>query len=72
MGSVFCSLAGNDVKEETLTGFSFKEVFPSVQHLAPNLWSALHGLAYMKSQITRKSHKNLEKVKYAVALICSS
>ena len=46
VGSVFCLPAGNDAKEETLTGFSFKEVIPSVQHLAPNLWSVLHGLAY--------------------------
>jgi hypothetical protein len=69
VGSVFCSPAGNDVKEETLTGFSFKEVIPSVQHLAPNLWSVLHGLAYTKSQITRKSSKNPEKVEYTVALL---
>jgi hypothetical protein len=64
VGSVFRSPAGNDVKEETLTGFSFKEVIPSVQHLAPNLWSVLYGLAYTKSQITRKSSKNPEKVKF--------
>jgi hypothetical protein len=70
VGSVFRSPAGNNVKEETLTGFSLKEVIPeSVQHLAPNLWSALHGLAYTKSQITRKSSKNPEKVEYTVALL---
>ena len=69
VGSVFRSPAGNDVKEETLTGFSFKEVIPSVQHLAPNLWSVLHGLAYTNSQITRKSSKNPEKVEYTVALL---
>ena len=54
VGSVFHLLAGNDVKKETLTGFLFKEVISSIQHLAPNLWSVLHGLAYTKSQITRK------------------
>lgn len=64
VGSVFRSPAGEDVKEETLTGFSFKEVIPSVRHLAPNLWSALHGLAYTKSQITSKTRKNPEKVEY--------
>ena len=69
VGSVFRSPAGNDVKEETLTGFSFKEVISSVQHLAPNLWSVLHRSAYTKSQITRKSSKNPEKVEYNVALL---
>jgi hypothetical protein len=62
VGSIFRSPSGEDIKEETLTGFVFEEVVPSVQQLAPNFWSVLHGLAYTKSHRGKNSRKKPEKV----------
>ncbi|KAJ7619938.1 hypothetical protein DFH06DRAFT_69197 [Mycena polygramma] len=55
---IFKSPAGQDVKEEQLTGISFPEMVRQVKKTAPNLWVVLSRLARSESQQARGPNKN--------------
>ncbi|KAJ7859442.1 hypothetical protein B0H13DRAFT_2237511 [Mycena leptocephala] len=54
----FKSPAGDDVKEEHLTGISFPQMVARVKKIAPNLWVVLSRLARSQSQQERSPMKN--------------
>ncbi|KAJ7195700.1 hypothetical protein GGX14DRAFT_320717, partial [Mycena pura] len=55
---IFKSPAGDDIKEEQLTGISFTEMVGQVKTTAPNLWGVLSQLARSESQQARNPKKN--------------
>ncbi|KAJ7753107.1 hypothetical protein DFH07DRAFT_774241 [Mycena maculata] len=55
---LFKSPAGEDIKEEHLTGISFHKMVTQVKDMAPNLWKVLFRLARTEPQQKRNPHKN--------------
>ncbi|KAJ7199866.1 hypothetical protein GGX14DRAFT_401147 [Mycena pura] len=55
---IFKSPAGNDVKEEHLTGISLPKMVEQVMKTAPKLWAVLSRLARSESQQERSPKKN--------------
>ncbi|KAF7985445.1 hypothetical protein HWV62_5185 [Athelia sp. TMB] len=58
VGSVLASPAGEDIREETLTGVVFDHMARAMQESAPTLWDTLRGLA---STAPNKKQKNSRK-----------
>ncbi|KAJ7165180.1 hypothetical protein C8R46DRAFT_1035784 [Mycena filopes] len=56
--NIFESPAGEDIKEEHLTGFSFSKTVKRVRETAPHLWHTLFCLARTKIQQQRSPNKN--------------
>ncbi|KAJ6487995.1 hypothetical protein C8R45DRAFT_869133 [Mycena sanguinolenta] len=55
---IFKSPAGDDIKEEQLTGISFPKMVEQVTKTAPNLWAVLSRLARPESQQARSPKKS--------------
>ncbi|KAJ7199391.1 hypothetical protein GGX14DRAFT_572773 [Mycena pura] len=58
VADIFKSPAGDDIKEEHLTGFSFSKTVEKVKEIAPNLWRMLSRLARTEGQENRNPDKN--------------
>lgn len=58
LAQFFHSPIGEDIKEEHLTGISFRDMVRRVKTAAPNLWEALFRLARTESQQERNPHKS--------------
>lgn len=61
---LFKSPAGNDIKEDHLTGVSFSKMVAQVQKIAPNLWACLFRLARSASQQARNPQKKPANVSF--------
>ncbi|KAJ7656766.1 hypothetical protein DFH06DRAFT_1045420, partial [Mycena polygramma] len=70
LADIFKSPAGEDIKEEHLTGFSFPETVKRVKLIAPTLWSVLFCLARTPGQQERNAKKGICKCLYASLIFC--
>ncbi|KAJ7774231.1 hypothetical protein DFH07DRAFT_732844, partial [Mycena maculata] len=68
LADVFESPARDDIKEEELTGISFPDTVKQVKKIAPNLWSALFGLARTQSQQDRNPTKSPANASYLLSV----
>jgi hypothetical protein len=63
IGKILVSPAGEDLKEETLTGLDFQEMISDLKEDAPNLWKTLEGLAWSARQAEENKKKEPDTVR---------
>ncbi|KAJ7666792.1 hypothetical protein DFH06DRAFT_1294986 [Mycena polygramma] len=71
LADIFKSPAGEDIKEEHLTGFSFPETVKRVKIIAPTLWSVLFCLARTPAQQEQNTKKGIANIILVVLAIFS-
>ncbi|KAJ6601733.1 hypothetical protein DFH09DRAFT_969288 [Mycena vulgaris] len=71
LAKILSSPAGKDVDEDELTGASFTELISRVKELAPHVWALVHRMAFSERQEDRNTHKDPEKLVFAVISILS-